>query len=78
MQRARLVFPGAVYVWRGLSQLSSRISARLSKRREALAVGSDEMVDLDSIEAGLNERSAPSAGGSNSRHASASTGFTNR
>jgi len=33
------------------------------------------MVDLDSIETGFNERSAPSAGGSNSRHASASTGF---
>src|SRR5206468_12726997 len=63
MQRARLVFDGAVYIWRGLPQLSSRISARLSKRREAMAMGSDQMAHLDSIEARISERSASSAAG---------------
>src|SRR5206468_4430800 len=76
MQRARLVFPGAVYVWRRLSQLSSSISARLSERREAVAVGSDEMVDLDFIEAGLDGWAASSAPGNNSLHASAASRFT--
>src|SRR5206468_6968437 len=32
VQRARFVSHGAVYLWRGLSQLSPRISARLSER----------------------------------------------
>ena len=63
MQRARLVFYGAIYIWRGLPQLSSRISARLSKRREAMAMGSDQMADLDSIEARLGGRFAPSPAG---------------
>ncbi len=43
-----------------------------------MAVGSDKVVDMGFIEAGLDERSAPSAAGSNSRHASANTGFTKR
>jgi len=34
------------------------------------------MVDLDFVEAGLGERSAPSAAGSNSLQASAGPGFT--
>src|SRR4029077_1020028 len=43
-----------------------------------MGVGSNKMVDLDFVEAGLDERSPPSAPGSNSRQASASTRFTNR
>ena len=76
MQRARLVFHGAVYIWRGLPQLSSRISARLSKRCEALAMGPDQMADLDSIQAPVNEQSAPSATGGNLLLASATLEFT--
>ena len=75
MQRARLVFDGAVYIWRGLPQLSSRISARLSKRREAMAMGSDQMADLDSIEVRINERSASSVAGDDLLHADARARF---
>jgi len=75
MQRARLVFDGAVYIWRGLPQLSSRISARLSKRREAMAMGSDQMADLDSIEAPINERSASSAAADDLLHPDAPAKF---
>src|SRR6516164_6183882 len=75
MQRARLVFDGAVYIWRGLPQLSSRISARLSERREALELGPDQMADLDSIQAPINERSASSAAGDDSLHRDTSARF---
>ena len=75
MQRARLVFYGAIYIWRGLPQLSSRISARLSKRREAMAMGSDQMADLDSIEARINERSASSAAADDLLHPDAPAKF---
>src|SRR5438046_7130948 len=75
MQRARLVFDGTVYIWRGLPQLSSRISARLSKRREAMAMGSDQMADLDSIEVRINERSASSAAGDDLLHPDAPARF---
>src|SRR5437667_5308154 len=75
MQRARLVFDGAVYIWRGLPQLSPRVSARLSKRREAVGVGPDEMADLDSIEARINERSASSAAGDDLLHTDARARF---
>src|SRR6516164_3182226 len=75
MQRARLVFDGAVYIWRGLPQLSSRISARLSERREALELGPDQMADLDSIQAPINERSASSAAGDDSLHPDTSARF---
>src|SRR5215472_15595720 len=75
MQRARLVSDGAVYLWRGLPQLSSRISARLSKRREAMELGPDQMAYLDSIEAPVNERSASSAAGDDSHHPDAPARF---
>jgi len=55
----------ALFTFGGLPQLSSRISARLSKRREVLAMGPDQMADLDSIEAKLDGRVAPSATGNN-------------
>jgi len=76
MQRARFIPDGAVYLRRRLSQLSPRISTRLSKRREAVGVGPDKMVDLDSIEGRLDERSTTGAGGSNLLQASATPGFT--
>src|SRR5260370_504640 len=47
MQRARFFFDGDIHFRRGLSQLSSRISARLPQRREAVAMGSDQIVDLE-------------------------------
>src|SRR5262245_29359000 len=58
VQRAGFIFAGAVYLRRRLSQLSSRISARLSQWGETLAVGSDQMVDLDFIEARTDQWSA--------------------
>src|SRR5205807_2132335 len=75
MQRARFFFDGDIHFRRRLSQLSSRISARLSQRREAVAVGPDQMVDLDFIEAWVDERSAARSGRSNSLHPGALTGF---
>src|SRR5438093_12764235 len=75
MQRARLVFDGAVYIWRGLPQLSSRISARLSKRREAMGMGSDQMADLDSIEAWAGKRSASIAARNDLLHPDAPARF---
>jgi len=41
-----------------------------------MGVGSDKVVDMGFIEAGLDERSAPSAVGDNLLRASASRGFT--
>ena len=43
-----------------------------------MGVGSDKVVDMGFIEAGLDERSAPSAAGDNLLRASPSTGFTKR
>src|SRR4029079_2496958 len=60
---ARLACHGAIHIWRGLPQLSSRISARLPKRRETMAMGPDQMADLDSLEAPINERSPSSGAG---------------
>src|SRR5262245_233046 len=59
MQRARLVFHGAVYPRRRLPQFS----ARLSQRREAVAVGPNEMVDLEFLQDRADERSASRAAG---------------
>src|SRR4030095_2531424 len=75
MQRARLVFHGVVYIRGGIPQLSSRISARLSERREAMELGPDQMADLDSIQAPINERSASSAAGDDSLHPDTSARF---
>src|SRR5438034_6299177 len=66
MQRARFFFIGDTDVRRRLSQLSSRISARLPQRRETVAVGPDQVVDLDLVQAGSDQQSAPRASGSNS------------
>src|SRR2546430_527183 len=66
MQRARFIFDGDIYFRRRLSQLSPRISARLSQRREAMAMGPDEVVDLDLVQAGPDQQSAPRSSGSNS------------
>src|SRR5881628_3118289 len=78
MQRTRFILDGAVYLRRRLSQLSPRISARLPQWREAVGVGPDEMVDLDSIETGLDERSASRAAGSNLLQTSAASEISGR
>ena len=72
MQRARLVLLGVVHGGRGLSQLSSRIPVRLSKRGAAMAMGPDEMVNLESVKVGTDKRSAASAK-TNSSHANGRT-----
>jgi hypothetical protein len=41
-----------------------------------VGMGSDKVVDLDFVEDGLDDRSAPSAAGSNLLHASATPSFT--
>src|SRR6266480_7097251 len=46
MQRARFTSHGTSHFRGRLSQLSPRISARLSQRRKIVAVGSDEMDHL--------------------------------
>jgi len=61
MQRARLVPLGFVHRWRGLSQLSSRISTRLPERGPTMAMGSDQVVDLEFVKTRPNQRSAASA-----------------
>src|SRR6202030_3058403 len=78
MQRARFFFDGDIHFRRRLSQLSPRISARLPQRREAVAVGSDQMVDLDFVEARPNEQTAPRSSGSNSRQRSGAARFAKR
>src|SRR5260370_32163631 len=75
MQRARFAADGGVHVRRGLSQLSSRISARLPQWRKAVAVGPDQMVDLDFVEARFGQRSPPRSMGSNSFQRSGAAPF---
>src|SRR5437879_1958927 len=75
MQRARFFFAGDIHFRRRLSQLSSRISARLPQRRETVAVGPDQVVDLDLVEARVDDRFTARSARSNSGQRGAAARF---